>query len=285
MEKFKPFSLTVRGRLCNFRQPIVMGIVNITPDSFYGESRCRTADMVRTKVSRMCVAGASIIDVGAYSTRPGADDVSADEEIRRLEIAITAVKKECPDVIISVDTFRSAVARKSVLSLGADVINDVSGGTIDNRMFETIATLKVPYILMHMRGTPETMQQYTEYRDVTADVIADLQAKVSQLSAMGVADVIVDPGFGFAKTLDQNYELLRNLPLFQVLERPLLVGMSRKSMIFKLLGKSPDESLNGTTIANTIALLNGASILRVHDVDAAVDAIRIIEQTYPNFIK
>ncbi|MCM1021159.1 MAG: dihydropteroate synthase [Muribaculum sp.] len=282
MEKFKSFSLNLKGRLCRFSHPQVMGIINATNDSFYARSRYNTCDSIRAIVRTMVDQGATMLDVGAYSSRPGADDVSVYEELRRLEMALSAVRKECTETIISVDTFRAEVARKAVDELGADIINDISGGDIDSDMFQTVAELNVPYVLMHMRGTPATMQLLTDYSDVTTEVIVDLQKKIQRLHDMGVADIIVDPGFGFAKTLEQNYEMLRNLPLFSNLECPLLIGMSRKSMISKATGKPSEECLNGTTAANTIALLGGASILRVHDVAAAADAISIVENTYPD---
>lgn len=284
METFKPFTLHLHGRLCRFGRPQVMGILNATPDSFYSGSRYNTADAIREAADNMIEQGADMLDVGAYSTRPGADDVSADDELRRLDFALECVRKISADIPVSIDTFRAEVARKAVKEMDADIVNDVSGGDMDDGMFNTIAELNVPYVLMHMRGTPATMQELTDYTDVTAQVVADIQAKVVRLSNMGVADIIVDPGFGFAKNLEQNYELLRNLHLFRILERPLLIGMSRKSMISKAICKSAENALEGTVAANTIALLNGASILRVHDVGAASDAIKIVQNTYLSFI-
>ncbi|WP_302984471.1 dihydropteroate synthase [uncultured Muribaculum sp.] len=261
-----------------------MGILNATPDSFYGASRYNNADAVRAAADKMIGQGADIIDVGAYSTRPGAGNISVDEELRRLDLALECVRKVNSDIPVSIDTFRAEVARKAVREMGADIVNDVSGGDLDSAMFDTIAELDVPYVLMHMRGTPDTMLQQTDYSDVSSQVLSNLQEKVVRLSNMGVADIIVDPGFGFAKNLEQNYELLRNLHLFNILDRPLLVGMSRKSMIFRAIGKTPEDALEGTVAANTIAVLNGASVVRVHDVGAATDAINIIEHTYPSFI-
>ena len=217
-----------------------------------------------------------MIDIGAYSSRPGADDVSADEEIRRLASGLEAVRKAAPNIPVSVDTFRADVARWCVTESGADIINDISGGTLDNRMFETVASLRVPYILMHMRDTPSTMQSLTDYPDgVTTGVMSELAPKVERLALMGVSDVIVDPGFGFAKTLEQNYRLLRDLEIFERFGLPLLVGVSRKSMATRLLGVSAAEALNATTVINTLALERGASILRVHDVKAAREAVDI----------
>lgn len=266
----------------SYERPQVMGIINATPDSFYADSRCPTRDDIRAAALRMMEHGVDMFDLGAYSTRPGASEVGEDEELRRLDMAVSEVRKVGPDIPVSIDTFRVGVARRAVLEMGADIINDVSGGDLDEEMFSAVAELKVPYVLMHMRGTPDTMQQLTDYDDVTAEVIADLQSKIVKLSAAGVSDIIADPGFGFAKTLEQNYELLRNIGLMSVLNRPLLIGMSRKSMIFKALSKTAADSLEGTVAANTIALLQGASILRVHDVGAAVDALKIVMNTYPN---
>lgn len=268
--------------MCLYERPQVMGIINATPDSFYAASRYRTRDEIRAVAAQMAEQGADMFDIGAYSTRPGASAVDADEELRRLDMAVVEVRKECPDIPVSIDTFRADVARRAILEMGADIINDVSGGDLDKEMFSTVAELNVPYVLMHMRGTPDTMQQLTDYEDVTAEVIAGLKAKIEKLSAAGVSDIIADPGFGFAKTLEQNYELLRNVGLMSVLNRPLLIGMSRKSMIFKVLSKTPADSLEGTVAANTMALLQGASILRVHDVGAAADALKIVMNTYPN---
>lgn len=275
----KPFTLTLHGSLRTFDIPQVMGILNVTPDSFYDGSRTPRSlpDAVQARAEKLIAEGADMIDVGAYSSRPGADDVSADEEIRRLASGLEAVRKAAPDIPISVDTFRADVARWCVTESGADIINDISGGTLDDRMFETVASLRVPYILMHMRGTPSTMQSLTDYPDgVTTGVMSELAPKVERLALMGVSDVIVDPGFGFAKTLEQNYRLLRDLEIFERFGLPLLVGVSRKSMVTRLLGVSAAEALNATTVINTLALERGASILRVHDVKAAREAVDII---------
>ena len=253
----------------------IMAIVNLTPDSFYSESRNTSAESALSRIENALTQGADIIDLGACSTRPGAEVPSADEEWRRMKDVLTTARRNFPDAIISIDTFRSQVAEQAV-DAGADIINDISGGQIDEQMFDTVAKLQVPYVLMHMRGTPATMQQFTNYQNVTADVIIELSQKLRQLTDLGVHDVIIDPGFGFAKTLEQNYELFAHLSDFKIFELPLLVGISRKSMIYKLFGTTPEKSLNGTTILNTFALQNGASILRVHDVPEAVEARKIV---------
>lgn len=273
-----PFSLNIKGRLMTYERPAIMAVVNFTPDSFYAASRTlgddnRLADTVRRAVDE----GADMIDCGAYSSRPGADDVSADEETRRLSHGLEIIRRVAPDAIVSVDTFRASVARRAVCDFGADIINDISGGTLDESMFDTVAELSVPYVLMHMRGTPATMQSLTDYDgNVTAAVIADLAAKADRLAQAGVCDIIIDPGFGFSKTLEQNYRLLADLEAFKLLGRPLLVGVSRKSMATRLLGISADEALNATTVINTLAVERGASILRVHDVKACREAVSII---------
>lgn len=272
----KTFSLNIRGRLIDYNRPAVMAIVNVTPDSFYEGSRNTTADSIAESVRRAVGEGADMIDLGGYSSRPGAEVVAPDEELRRLAAGLEAVRKIDTDIPVSVDTFRADVARRCVTDLGADIINDISGGDLDPEMFATVAELRVPYILMHMRGTPATMQSLTDYPDgVTAGVIAELAPKIERLSLLGVNDVIVDPGFGFAKTLEQNYALLRDLGAFGLFGRPLLVGVSRKSMATRLLGITAAEALNATTVINTLALERGASILRVHDVRAAREAVNI----------
>lgn len=277
--KFRPFSLNLKGHLAEYDHPAVMGILNVTPDSFYAGSRVTGAVELHRRVERMLAQGADIIDVGGYSSRPGADDVSPEEEMARVRRGVEAIRRLSANIPVSVDTFRADVARRAVLDWGADIVNDISGGAIDSGMFPTVAELKVPYILMHMRGTPATMQTMTAYEDVTADVVAELSGLMHQLELAGVADIIIDPGFGFAKTLDQNYELMRHLPqIAQLLGKPVLVGISRKSMITKLLSVTADEALPGTVALNTFALLNGASILRVHDVEAAVQAVRIVSR-------
>lgn len=282
MRHFTPFSLNIKGHLLQCDRPQVMGIINVTPDSFYSASRTERSADVKARAEEMIAAGVDMIDIGAYSSRPGAEEVSVAEELSRLQCGIEAVRAAAPLIPISIDTFRAEVAEKAILEMGADIINDISGGSLDSKMEETVVKLNVPYILMHMRGTPATMSAMTEYDDVTADVLADLGEKLNRLALAGVNDIIVDPGFGFAKTIDQNYELLRNLELFHIFERPILVGVSRKSMIYRALDTTPQNALTGTIAINTIALLNGASILRVHDVKEAVDTVKIVKLTYPD---
>lgn len=256
-----------------------MGIINATPDSFYPESRTPDAPAIENRALAMLEHGAGMLDVGGYSTRPGAPEVSPDEEFFRLAKALEAIRKVAPDAVISIDTFRADIARRCVEQFGADIINDVGGGTLDPAMAETVAELQVPYVLMHMRGTPATMQTLTDYADVTADIIRDLAFKADALRMLGVADIIIDPGFGFAKTVGQNFRLLRELGEFRRMGMPVLAGLSRKSMIWRALDTSPTEALNGTTVLNTIALLGGADILRVHDVAEAVEAVRLCNLT------
>jgi dihydropteroate synthase len=257
------------------RQPQVMGILNVTPDSFYAASRKEGDEEIAARARQIVSEGGSMIDVGAYSTRPDAAEVSAEEEWQRLRHALPIVRSEAPDTLISVDTFRADVARRCVEELDADIINDVSGGTLDEEMFPVVARLGVPYILMHMRGTPRTMQQLTDYRDLVAEVKDFLLERTARLRDLGARDIILDPGYGFAKTLDQNYELYAALPELCQLGLPVLVGISRKSMIYKLLGGTADDALNGTTVLNTLAVQAGAKILRVHDVRPAVEAVEI----------
>lgn len=273
-----PFTLNLRGRLAEYSRPVVMGVLNVTPDSFYSGSRAQTHADIARRARQLVADGADMLDIGAYSSRPGADDVSTDEELRRLEAGLSAVREAVGyDIPVSVDTFRADVARRAV-EWGADIINDISGGLLDEDMFETIADLHVPYILMHMRGTPATMQTMTDYTDVVADVIGELSHKLSRLEELGVADVIIDPGFGFAKTLDQNYRLLSHLDAFAILGRPVLAGMSRKSMLTRLLGIDATEALVPTAIVGALALERGAAILRVHDPREAAQAIAIVEK-------
>ena len=271
-------SINVKGRLIDFFSPRVMGILNITPDSFFAGSRY-TADsqVVSDKVSEMIEHGATFIDIGGYSTRPHASDVSIAEELERVLPVIEVIHKKNPEVNISIDTFRSEVARKAIAA-GAGVINDISGGNLDEKMFETVADLGVPYILMHSRGNPETMNQLADYQDVTLDVITELQQKVYQLRQLGVKDIMIDPGFGFAKNAQHGFEILRNLTAFQIMELPLLIGISRKSMIWRTLNITASEALNGTTALNMHALMHGANILRVHDVKEAMETVRLFEE-------
>lgn len=275
-----PFSSTinVRGKLFDLSEPQIMGILNVTPDSFYSGSRMQTEEQIALRAEQIVREGGSIIDLGAYSSRPGAADVSVEEETERLRMAMRVIRNVFPDVVVSIDTFRAEVARRCVEDFGADIINDISGGQLDEQMFPTVAQLNVPYILMHMRGTPQTMQQLTDYEDVTAEVLRYFGEKVDRLHSMGVKDIILDPGYGFAKTLEQNYELLSKQQVLQVLGLPILVGVSRKSMICKTLDCTPDEALNGTTVLHTLALQRGANILRVHDVRQAVEAVRLVQQ-------
>lgn len=268
-------TLNLRGRLYPLSQPQIMGILNVTPDSFYAESRTQTEEAIAQRVEQMMTEGADMIDIGAYSSRPGADDVSAEEEINRLRMGLGIVRRLYPKVPVSVDTFRADVARMAVEEGGADIINDISGGMMDKNMFRTVARLGVPYILMHMQGTPDTMQKAPHYDDVRREVLLYLAERIDRLNQLGAKDVIIDPGFGFGKTLEHNYELLNHLEDFQELARPLLVGISRKSMIYKLLGGTPQTALNGTTVLNTLSLVKGAHILRVHDVREAVETKRI----------
>lgn len=270
--------MRLRRRLVEFDRPVVMGIVNATPDSFYAPSRNRCDDEVKARVEALVADGADMLDVGGYSSRPGAAEVSASEETDRLAMAMAALRSVAPDIPVSVDTFRASVAAAAVEQMGADIINDISAGDLDPDMFDTVARLSVPYIAMHMRGTPATMQSLTDYpaRGVAATVAAELSVKLRRLALMGVADVVVDPGFGFAKTLEQNYELMDDLgALIALLERPMLVGVSRKSMITRALGISADRALPATTLLNFAALQQGASILRVHDVAEARQAVEI----------
>ena len=275
MQPFKTYSLNLRGRLVTIDRPWVMGIINVTPDSFYGGSRVADEGMLIERVRQMLAEGADVIDVGACSTRPGSQQVDAQGEMDRLQWALAAIRREFPDTIVSVDTYRAQVARRCVEEWGTDIINDISGGMIDQDMFATVAQLGVPYVLMHTRGTPETMSQLTDYHNVAAEVLEWMARRIDELRQMGVADVIADPGFGFAKTVEQNYELLARLDAFHALDAPLLVGVSRKRMIYTPLHCDADGALNGTTVVNTIALMHGAHILRVHDVKAAAEAVEL----------
>lgn len=273
---FRPFSLRIKGRMRLYSRPAVMGIINLTPDSFYAPSRhAAPSDAARTAAA-MVAEGADMLDLGAYSSRPGASEVSEAEETERLCRGVEAVRNEIgPEIPISVDTFRGAVARAAV-GVGADIVNDISGGELDAGMFATVADLGCPYVLMHMRGTPATMQSLTDYTDVAAEVTTYLSRRAAMLHSLGVADVIVDPGFGFAKTLGQNYRLLASLDTIAALGMPVLAGMSRKSMLSRLPGVAPEAILSATTAVNTIALERGAAIVRVHDVPEAVAAVAVV---------
>lgn len=268
-------TLNLRGRLLELREPQIMGILNVTPDSFYSDSRTPDEAHIADRVRQMMDEGADMIDVGGYSSRPGADDVTPEEEMDRLRRGLRIVRKLYPEVPVSVDTFRADVARMCIEEEGADIINDISGGMMDRQMFRTVARLGVPYILMHMQGTPDTMQVAPHYDNLRREVMLYFAERIDRLCQMGAKDIIVDPGFGFGKTLEHNYELMNHLEDFAVFNLPLLVGISRKSMIYKLTGGTPQTSLNGTTVLNTISLVKGAHILRVHDVKAAAEAKQI----------
>ena len=271
--------LNIKGTLMSLSTPVVMGILNVTPDSFYADSRKQTEAAIEERIQAILSEGAQIIDIGGYSSRPDAAEVSPEEEMERLAFALKILNADYPEAIVSVDTFRAGVARRCVEEYGVAIINDISGGELDPGMFATVAELKVPYIMMHMRGTPQTMQQHTDYADMMEEIMLYFAAKVRELHLLGVSDVILDPGFGFSKTVSQNYQLMGDLKEFEAFGLPLLVGISRKSMIYKFLGGTPADSLNGTTVLNTYALLNGADILRVHDVKAAVEAVKLVSKT------
>lgn len=278
MKGLLPYTLNIDGELLSLSEPQVMGILNVTPDSFYADSRKGTEAEVADRVTQILEEGGSMIDIGAYSSRPGADEVSPEEEMKRLALGLKTIRRIAPQAIVSVDTFRSDIARMCVEEYGVQIINDISGGEMDQKMFQTVAELNVPYILTHMKGTPQTMQEYATYDHLMAEMLQYFGGKVQELHGMGVKDIILDPGFGFAKTLDQNYELMNHLQDLKVLGLPLLVGVSRKSMIYRLLDSTAEESLNGTTVLNTLSLMKGANILRVHDVKACVETITIIKK-------
>ena len=271
-------SVNCRGRLLQFDPALIMGILNITPDSFYAGSRNTDSGKIREKAAEMIEQGASILDVGAYSSRPGAEDISEKEELSRLEKALSAIRDSCPRALVSVDTFRSQVARRVVEDFGVDMINDISGGDLDSKMFPTIADLQVPYIIMHMKGSPSNMQKHAIYTDVLKEIIAYFSDKINRLNRLGVNDIIIDPGFGFAKTIGHNFEILRQLEAFHIFDQPLMAGISRKSMIQKTLDCSSADALNGTTVLHTIALMKGANILRVHDIREAREAVLLVER-------
>ncbi|WP_317173796.1 dihydropteroate synthase [Mucilaginibacter rigui] len=272
----KKVTINAGGKLIDLTTPKVMGIINITPDSFYVVSRVTEVEQVRLKAEKMLIEGAIFLDLGAYSSRPGAADISEQEETDRLLPAVEAIVANHPEAIISIDTFRAAVAEAAVKA-GAHIINDISGGELDENMFTTVARLQVPYILMHMKGNPQTMQQLAHYEDVFAEVFDYFVQKIYQLKQMGVHDIILDPGFGFAKKPGHSYALMNRMDEFDRLQLPVLAGISRKKMIYGLLGTTADQALNGTTALNTIALMKGANILRVHDVKEAIEAVKIYE--------
>ena len=277
------YTINANGQLIDLGTPQVMGILNVTPDSFYSGSRKQTEMEIAERVEQILAEGGQMIDIGAYSSRPNADDVSTKEEMERLRRGLRILREKAPDAIVSVDTFRADVAKMCVEEYGVQIVNDISGGELDKEMFSTVARLGVPYVLMHMKGTPQTMQEAPHYDDLMKEVMLYFAEKIQQLRDLGQKDIILDPGFGFAKTLEHNYELLRHLEALQIFELPILVGVSRKSMIYKLLGTTAQEALNGTTVLNTICLMKGcANILRVHDVKECVEAVNIYQQLYKN---
>ena len=271
------FTLNRKGQLLTMETPLVMGILNLTPDSFYGGSRVHSVDDLLQRAEKMIVEGADILDIGGQSTRPGSHRVSAGEELERVLPAIEAVHRRWPEQLVSVDTFYASVAREAVAA-GASLVNDISAGALDEAMIETVTDLSVPYVLMHMKGHPETMQENPVYENVTLEVFDDLNRKLAAIRAAGIHDVIIDPGFGFGKTAVHNFQLLREMSFLQQLHCPLLAGVSRKGMVYKTLGITAEEALNGTTVLHTIALLNGASLLRVHDVKEAKEAIALVQR-------
>lgn len=271
------YSINLKGKILSFDKPRIMGVINVTNDSFYSGSRHIDSSELLNEVKQMISEGADIIDVGGYSSRPGAKDISEKEEEIRVCPAIEKIKNEFPDIIVSVDTFRSSVL-KSAYKSGADICNDISGGNLDSKMFKLIAELQIPYILMHMKGNPQNMKELTDYDDMLLEMTGYFRDKIFELNEMGVYDIILDPGFGFAKTINQNFFLLKNLGAFDLFDLPLLVGISRKSMIYKSLNIDPEGSLNGTTALNTMALLQGAKILRVHDVREAKECVTLYEK-------
>lgn len=277
MEASSPKYININGSLLDLSTPCVMGILNITPDSFYAGSRMQTETEIVNRAQQILDEGAGIIDIGAYSSRPNAENVSPREEMDRLRMGLGVLQATHPGAVISVDTFRADVARMCVEEYGVAIINDIAAGEMDADMFRTVAELNVPYIMMHMQGTPKDMQQQPHYDNLLKEVFLYFAQKVQQLRDLGMKDIILDPGFGFGKTVEHNYELLAHLEEFRIFELPLLVGVSRKSMIYRLLGNTPQDALNGTTVLDTICLLKGADILRVHDVREAVETVKIVE--------
>lgn len=274
MKKF----INVNGRLMDVSTPQVMGILNVTPDSFYAGSRQETEAGIARRVRQIIAEGGTIIDIGAYSSRPFAADVSQEEEMNRLRKGLAILRREQPEAVVSVDTFRADVAQMCVEEYGAAIVNDISAGELDKDMFATVARLGVPYIIMHMKGTPQTMQADPHYDNLLQEIGYYFSKKTAELHDLGVKDIILDPGFGFGKSVDDNYRILRHLEAFSIFELPLLVGVSRKSMIYKLLGTSPEEALNGTTVIHAISLMKGANILRVHDVKEATEAVKLVKK-------
>jgi dihydropteroate synthase len=274
------FTLNCRGRLLSLERPVVMGIINVTPDSFFSASRRRNEDEVLARAGQMVSEGAAILDLGGQSTRPGSRQVDEEEETIRVIPAVEAIAKEFPDIPLSIDTFYAGVARRAI-EAGASIVNDVSAGSIDPLLLPTVAELQVPYVLMHMKGHPQTMQMNPTYENVTTEVFDFLSFRIRELELMGIKDIIVDPGFGFGKTIPHNFQLLKELTFFQHLEKPLMTGLSRKGTVYRTLGITAEEALNGTTVLHTVALLNGAHILRVHDVREAVEAVKLVEALSP----
>ncbi len=274
----KNFSLNCNGQLIDLIRPKIMGILNVTPDSFYDGGRYTTKEAILQRTGTLLAEGADFIDIGAYSSRPGAEDISTEEELKRLHYTLSIVREKYPEAILSVDTFRAQVAAEVVKNYGVAMINDISAGEADSNMFETIAGLQVPYILMHMKGTPQNMHLNPRYDNLVKEISFYFSKKINKLKSLGVNDIIIDPGFGFGKTIAHNFQLLNQLDIFKMFELPLLVGLSRKSMIYKVLNISPDEALNGTTVLHTLTLVNGVNILRVHDVAPALETIRLFER-------
>lgn len=270
-------TLNCKGSLIDLQQPKVMGVLNLTPDSFYDGGKYKDEKSILIQTEQMLAEGATFIDVGAYSSRPGAEDISVDEELKRISPIVALLVKQFPDIILSIDTFRSRVAQECIEN-GAAIINDISAGVLDPHMMETVAKMKVPYIMMHMKGTPQTMKDLNTYTDLVEDICFYFSEKIAAARRLGIHDIVIDPGFGFAKNIAQNYELLQKFSLFKTFEVPLLAGLSRKSMIYKVLGKTPDEALNGSTALHMVALEKGANILRVHDVKEAVECVALFEK-------
>jgi dihydropteroate synthase len=268
--------INLRGSLMDLSVPKVMGVLNVTPDSFYDGGRYFQKEAILQQLSQLISEGADIIDIGGYSSRPGAEHIPAEEELRRIMPVLEVIRRDYPELILSVDTFRSEIARKVVEEFSVDIINDISAGEMDKNMFETIARLNIPYVMMHMKGTPQDMKERAHYDDMMKEIMEYFSRKFDQLRQLGVKDIVIDPGFGFGKNIQHNFCLLNNLNQFKIFELPVLVGLSRKSMIYKTLNIEPDEALNGTTVLNTLALLNGADILRVHDVKQAREAITLV---------
>ena len=270
-------NINCNGKLIDLSTPKVMGILNVTPNSFYDGGKHKEINSIIHQVDKMLSEGADFIDIGAYSSKPSAEFVSEEEEIKRLVPIVKSLVETFPNIVLSVDTFRAQVAKASVEN-GVAMVNDIAAGLLDDKMLETVAELKVPYIMMHMRGNPQTMQSLTDYKDIVKEMIFYFSERIQKARSFGISDIVIDPGFGFAKTLEQNYEVLHKMELFSMLELPLLAGISRKSMIYKVLESSPQEALNGTSVLNTIALQKGAKILRVHDVKEAVECIKLVSK-------